>query len=73
MSSANGQIISTLALGGKPRSCPTIAKDGSIYLTVNKGGPALFKISCPKTTGPGSNWSQLGANQQKTCVAPTEN
>lgn len=73
MSSANGQIISTLALGGKPRSCPTIAKDGSIYLTVNKGGPALFKISCSKTTGPGSNWSQLGANQQKTCVAPTEN
>lgn len=73
LSSANGQIISELSLGGRPRSCPTIAKDGSIYLTVNKGGPSLFKISCEKTTGPGSNWSQLGANQQKTCVAPTDN
>ena len=68
MSSANGQIISEFDFAGKARSCPTIATDGSIYVNVNKNGPKLYKIRCAKTTGPGSNWSQLGGNQQKTCT-----
>ena len=33
-------------------------------------GAYLFKFTCPRTTGPGSNWSQLGGNPMKTCVVP---
>ena len=30
----------------------------------------LYKITCPKTTGPGANWSQLGGNPMKSCMVP---
>ena len=70
LSTADGKIVSELPLGDscRPRSCPTITKDGSIYLNVNLNShPTLLKITCPKTSGPGSNWSQLGGNYRKTC------
>mgnify|MGYP003307767427 CR=1 FL=1 len=67
LSPDNGSVISEVAIQG-PRSCPTIGKDGSIY--VNAGGPTLYKVTCPKTKSHGDNWSQLGGNPQKTCTPP---
>ena len=71
--SADGKLISSVALQN-PRTSPTIDKDGNIYVTGSStSGAILYKITCPKTTAPGSNWSQLGANPQKTCAAPGSN
>ncbi len=70
LSSADGKLISEVSLDN-PRTSPTIDKDGNIYVTgSSSSGAVLYKITCPKTTAPGSNWSQLGANPQKTCLAP---
>ena len=73
LSSADGKLISSVELEN-PRTSPTIDKDGNIYVTgSSSSGAVLYKITCPKTTAPGSNWSQLGANPQKTCWAPGAN
>lgn len=73
LSSASGQLVSELEIPN-PKSCPTIGPDGSIYVTTNSAGvPTLYKIvgtGAGKSVAPGSNWSQLGANPQKTCCAP---
>ena len=70
LSSADGKLISEVSLDN-PRTSPTIDKDGNIYVTgSSSSGAVLYKITCPKTTAPGSNWSQLGANPQTTCLAP---
>ena len=75
LSSANGKEVASLALPN-PKGCPTIAADGTIYVTGNSdGNPALYKVvgtGAHKTTAPGPNWSQLGANPQKNGVAPTK-
>ena len=73
LSSADGKLISSVELEN-PRTSPTIGPDGTIYVTgSNSQGAILYKIKCQKTTAPGSNWSQLGANPQKTCQAPGAN
>ena len=76
LSSASGQVVSQIAITN-PRSCPTIAADGSIYISGNKNGlPTLYKIvgtGANKSVAPGSNWSQLGCNPQKNCIAPSGN
>lgn len=76
LSSASGQLVSEVAVSD-PKSCPTIAKDGTIYVTGNNSGkPILYKIVGTgenKTVAPGSNWSQLGANPQKNGCAPSGN
>ncbi|MBO7071052.1 MAG: hypothetical protein J6W09_07150 [Bacteroidales bacterium] len=70
LSSADGKLISSVALEN-PRTSPTIGPDGCIYVTGSSSqGAILYKITCPKTTAPGSNWSQLGGNPQKTCTPP---
>lgn len=73
LSSASGQEVASLPVNN-PKSCPTIAADGSIYVTGNKDGvPTLYKIvgtGANKTVAPGSNWSQLGCNPQKNGCAP---
>lgn len=75
LSSASGQLVSEIALDN-PKSCPTIAADGSIYVTGNKGGvPTLYKVvgtGTNKTVAPGPNWSQLGCNPQKNGCAPQQ-
>lgn len=70
LSSADGKLISSVALDN-PRTSPTIAPDGTIYVTGSSTqGAILYKIKCQKTTAPGPNWSQLGGNPQKTCTPP---
>ena len=70
LSSADGKLISSVELSN-PRTSPTIAADGTIYVTGSSSqGAVLYKITCPKTTAPGPNWSQLGGNPQKTCTPP---
>ncbi|MBR5700387.1 MAG: PKD domain-containing protein [Bacteroidales bacterium] len=73
ISSASGQKVSEVEVP-HPNSCPTIGPDGSIYVTANKDGvPTLLKIvgtGANKSVAPGTNWSQLGGNPQKTCCAP---
>ena len=74
LSSASGQLVSEVTVN-MPKSCPTIAPDGSIYVTGNSADnkPTLYKIvgtGANKTTAPGSNWSQLGCNPQKNGNAP---
>lgn len=71
LSSASGEVVSQVSINN-PRSCPTIAADGTIYVTGNSSDnkPTLYKITCPKTTAPGPNWSQLGCNPQKDGNAP---
>ncbi len=72
LSSADGKLISSINLDGT-RTSPTIDKDGNIYVTgSSSSGAVLYKITCPKTTAPGSNWSQLGGNPQKTCNPPAK-
>ncbi len=75
LSSASGQEVTSLSLDN-PRGCPTIAADGTIYVTGNSNGnPTLYKVvgtGVHKTTAPGPNWSQLGANPQKSGIAPTK-
>ena len=57
LSSADGKLISSVDLEN-PRTSPTIGPDGSIYVTGSSAsGAILYKITCPKTTAPGSNWS----------------
>jgi len=76
LSTADGKVISELPLGSsvEASSCPTIGPDGSIYFNANVDEvPTLYKVTCPKTTAPGSNWSQLGGNYQKTCNLQTSN
>lgn len=76
ISSAKGQIIASTYIP-HPKSCPTIAPDGTIYVTGNENGkPTIYKIvgtGDNKSTAPGTNWSQLGANPQKNGCAPTSN
>ena len=73
LSSASGQLVTSISLD-VPKSCPTIAEDGSIYVTGNSGGkPTLYKVvgtGANKTVAPGPNWSQLGANPRKNGIAP---
>jgi outer membrane protein assembly factor BamB len=70
LSSADGKLISSVELDN-PRTSPTIDANGNIYVTGScESGAVLYKITCPKTTAPGSNWSQLGGNPQKTCTPP---
>ena len=73
IASQTGEILSQIEVNN-PKSCPTIAPDGSIYVTGNKDKkPILYKISgtgdC-KSIAPGENWSQLAGNPQKTGCAP---
>lgn len=71
--SVDGRVVAQVAVPF-PKSCPTIAPDGSVYVTANKNNkPALYKIvgtGANKTTAPGRNWSQLGCNPQKSGLAP---
>ena len=70
LSTADGKVITEVPLGDdvSPKSSPTIGPDGSIYFNANVSEvPTLYKVTCPKTTGPGANWSQLGGNWRKTC------
>lgn len=75
LSSASGQLVASVDLA-TPKSCPTIAADGSIYVTGNSGGkPTLYKVvgtGAHKTVAPGPNWSQLGCNPQKNGCAPLQ-
>ena len=68
LSSANGQAVASTDIPS-PRSCPTIAPDGSIYITANgSSGPALYKVrgtGVNATKAPGYNWSQLGCTSRK--------
>ncbi|MBO4341235.1 MAG: PQQ-binding-like beta-propeller repeat protein, partial [Bacteroidales bacterium] len=74
LSPDNGSLVSQIIISGyQPRTSPAIDYNGNIYVTAtsNSGeGVYLFKLTCPATTGPGSNWSQLGGNPMKTCVVP---
>lgn len=76
MASQTGELLGQIEVSN-PKSCPTIAPDGSIYVTGNKDNmPVLYKISgtgACRSTAPGANWSQLGANPQKNGCAPTSN
>ena len=74
LSPDNGSLVSQIIISGyQPRTSPTIDVNGNIYVTATSTsdeGPYLFKLTCPATTGPGANWSQLGGNPMKTCVVP---
>ena len=76
IASQTGELLGQIGVSN-PKSCPTIAPDGSIYVTGNKDNmPVLYKISgtgACRSTAPGANWSQLGANPQKNGCAPTSN
>ena len=73
IASQTGEVLSQIEVS-YPKSCPTIAPDGSIYVTGNKDNkPILYKISGTgdgKSVAPGENWSQLAGNPQKTGCAP---
>ena len=74
LSPQDGSLISQyLFETSQPRTSPTIDYNGNIYVTctsINDEGAMLYKLTCPKTTGPGANWSQLGGGPQKTCRVP---
>lgn len=73
LSPVDGSLISQTVFDAQPRTSPTIDSNGNIYITctsVNGEGAVLYKVTCPMTTGPGSNWSQLGGNQRKTGMVP---
>ncbi|MBO4475249.1 MAG: PQQ-binding-like beta-propeller repeat protein [Bacteroidales bacterium] len=74
LSPQDGSLISQFLFEtSQPRTSPTIDYSGNIYVTctsINDEGAVLYKITCPRTTGPGANWSQLGGNPMKTCVVP---
>ena len=74
LSPQDGSLVSQYLLGNvQPRTSPTIDYAGNIYVcgtSIDGEGAVLFKITCPKTEGPGANWSQLGGNPMKTCVVP---
>ena len=73
LSPQDGSVVSLINLTVTPRTSPTIDYAGNIYVcgtSVEGEGAVLYKITSPKTTGPGANWSQLGGNPMKTCVVP---
>lgn len=74
LSPQDGSLVSQFLFEtAQPRTSPTIDGSGNIYVTctsINDEGAILYKLTCPKATGPGANWSQLGGNPQKTCVVP---
>jgi endonuclease/exonuclease/phosphatase family metal-dependent hydrolase len=73
LSPQDGSVVSQTQLSITPRTSPTIDSAGNIYVcgtSVEGEGAVLYKITCPKTTGHGANWSQLGGNPQKTCRVP---
>ncbi|MBR0300874.1 MAG: PQQ-binding-like beta-propeller repeat protein [Bacteroidales bacterium] len=75
LSPQDGSLVSQyLFENSQPRTSPTIDYNGNIYVTctsINDGGGAiLYKLTCPRTSGPGANWSQLGGNPMKTCLVP---
>ncbi len=62
-----GEKLSELALGEDLYSSPTIAEDGTIYVTgMKEGKPTLFSLSAVSTNGYADSWSQLGGSPQKT-------
>ena len=74
LSPQDGSLVSQFLFeNAQPRTSPTIDYNGNIYVTctsINDEGAVLYKITCPKTSGPGANWSQLGGNPMKTCMVP---
>ena len=74
LSPQDGSVVSMITLTITPRTSPTIDANGNIYVcgtSEDEDGAVLCKITCPKTTGHGANWSQLGGNPQKTCRVPS--
>jgi outer membrane protein assembly factor BamB len=75
LSPQDGSLVSQyLFENSQPRTSPTIDYAGNIYVcctSINdEKGAILYKLTCPKATGPGANWAQLGGNPMKTCVVP---
>jgi len=75
LSPQDGSLVSQFLFENtQPRTSPTIDYSGNIYVTctsINDGnGAVLYKLTCPKVSGPGANWAQLGGNPMKTCVVP---
>ncbi|MBO4433960.1 MAG: PQQ-binding-like beta-propeller repeat protein [Bacteroidales bacterium] len=74
LSPQDGSLVSQyLFETSQPRTSPTIDYNGNIYVcctSINDEGAVLYKITCPRATGVGANWSQLGGNPMKTCVVP---
>ena len=74
LSPQDGSLVSQFLFEtSQPRTSPTIDANGNIYVcctSINDEGAVLYKITCTRATGHGSNWSQLGGNPQKTCLVP---
>jgi endonuclease/exonuclease/phosphatase family metal-dependent hydrolase len=74
LSPQDGSLVSQFLFNNaQPRTSPTIDYNGNIYVTctsIDDEGAVLYKITCPRTSGPGANWSQLGGNPMKTCLVP---
>ena len=74
LSPQDGSLVSQFLFeNSQPRTSPTIDYAGNIYVcctSINDEGAILYKITCPRATGVGANWSQLGGNPMKTCVVP---
>jgi hypothetical protein len=74
LSPQDGSLVSQFLFeNSQPRTSPTIDYSGNIYVcctSINDEGAILYKITCPRATGVGANWSQLGGNPMKTCVVP---
>ncbi len=74
LSPIDGSLICQILFDNvQPRTSPTIDYNGNIYVagtSTNDEGAVLYKVTCPRTTGPGSNWSQLGGTPMKACVVP---
>ena len=74
LSPQDGSLVSQFLFEtSQPRTSPTIDNNGNIYVcctSINDEGAVLYKITCPRATGHGANWSQLGGNPMKTCVVP---
>lgn len=74
LSPQDGSLVSQFLFNNvQPRTSPTIDYNGNIYVcgtSIDDEGAVLYKITCPRATGPGANWSQLGGNPMKTCMVP---
>lgn len=74
LSPQDGSLVSQFLFNNaQPRTSPTIDYNGNIYVTctsIDDEGAVLYKITCPRTTGLGANWSQLGGNPMKNCMVP---